>query len=102
MVELALADAQEASFPDEAAELHAGDQEGDGFAEDEVIGYLRRSGGAVVGRGGRGRRIFAAAVKSLLEVVGDEVRAFEEEIDVICRRAFHAVGRGDPCCVLGG
>ena len=40
VVEIALAEAQQTAVSDEAAELHAGDHERDGFSEDEVVGYL--------------------------------------------------------------
>lgn len=60
-------------------------------------------GGIAVGAWGavQGQGFGAAAVEGVIEVVRDEVTGFEEEVDVVRRTAVHAVGRVDPCGVLG-
>ena len=94
MIEIALAHPQESAVADKAAELD-GRVEKDVLAEDEVEWYA-------VSIASRVAVVVNAAVKGLLEVVRDEVRGFEEEVDVVGGAAFHVVGGVDPRCVFGG
>ena len=65
-----------------------------------MVWYLRLFGVVGGGRKNGARQGRFAAIKSLLEVVRNEVGALEKQVYVVRAGAFHTVGSGYPCCVF--
>lgn len=84
VVHLALADGDEFAVPHKAPKLQRR-VEVERFPKDKVVRHVG---------------LVHAAVKGMLEVVGDEVAGLEEEVDVVGRPTFQVVGGCDPGRVL--
>ena len=82
---VSLAYAEEVTISDETAEFHTGDKVIP-FFEDEFVFYWWEW--------------WEAVVVGVVEVVGDEVVGFEEQVDVFWSFAFQSVGCGYPQSIL--
>lgn len=99
MVLITLTHAKKFAVAHEAPEFQ-GWVEIDVFPKDKVVWYFRQYGVRQVAIG-LVWYIGDAVVKGVVEIVGDEVTAFEEEVYIVCRAALCIVCGGHEGCVFG-